>query len=672
MSLLVCGSTGSVPVATGTVDYLPYLHGQTPGSYIFNGDVKAALFFSSAATANSTITAPAQFMWGMTDGTNHARLMVSGNDGVTTTDWRTYLDNSGAVGHLSASADTKIVAATASILTNGIRLTYGTVAGGYKVNALVFGGSGVEAQVVNTSFVGGGPETKTVTHSLSGPPDLIRVMIAGATVNTFTGQGRYSTGWYVRSANGYIGIGGTHLDGQVAENIAQVMSTAFAAAEVNNAAAVNYSITLGNFTATTLDLLTSADALTDGVSLLLLKIPNFSGKAGIIDLPANSTEFAAVSGLTSRPKFIFSEPSILTGASSTGDNAGWFGFGAAWENNGYPEQFSGGCLSDDGASTTNNKSMTSGLFLQVPTLSGTPVTQSLMHLSSFKDDGVNAAMSTPDTVIRKLGYVIGGDSIPAPIVTSVSSLTPGQPFTITGTGFAASSTAVINGVSQPLTGQSSTQLTGTALLGSNRYLSDVPVVVTANGQSSAAVTVQFNLEAGLSMVNGVAPLIVDTDRVSATPDAAGGDQLVWNDLTVSVTNDFTVNTTNSTSRDFQVRLHDGVDWSATPVQSTWATLHLDITIPVITVIMPDITGLNVTDATAALVAANLALGNKTSDYSATVAADLVFAQSPIAGSVVAKGSGVDIEISLGPRPLAPVPILKSRPKTTGLRKFLLG
>ena len=66
--------------------------------------------------------------------------------------------------------------------------------------------------------------------------------------------------------------------------------------------------------------------------------------------------------------------------------------------------------------------------------------------------------------------------------------------------------------------------------------------------------------------------------------------------------------------------------------------------------VPNIVGLSQSAAQSAITAAGLSVGSVTSDYSNTVAANLVMSQSPAAQSSVPPGSAVNFVLSLGPAP----------------------
>jgi beta-lactam-binding protein with PASTA domain len=80
------------------------------------------------------------------------------------------------------------------------------------------------------------------------------------------------------------------------------------------------------------------------------------------------------------------------------------------------------------------------------------------------------------------------------------------------------------------------------------------------------------------------------------------------------------------------------------------------------VVVPDLAGLDRTQAEAALTAASLTLGAVTEDYEATVAAGKVASQAPVSGAQAAKGSAVAILVSKGPESVA-IPDVIGKTKT---------
>ncbi len=81
-------------------------------------------------------------------------------------------------------------------------------------------------------------------------------------------------------------------------------------------------------------------------------------------------------------------------------------------------------------------------------------------------------------------------------------------------------------------------------------------------------------------------------------------------------------------------------------------LVVSLGIAPVTVPVPNVTGLTVPEAEAALAAAGLVVGGASEEYSATVPAGRIFRQDPAAGIQVAPGAAVAFVVSLGPAPVA--------------------
>jgi RHS repeat-associated protein len=95
----------------------------------------------------------------------------------------------------------------------------------------------------------------------------------------------------------------------------------------------------------------------------------------------------------------------------------------------------------------------------------------------------------------------------------------------------------------------------------------------------------------------------------------------------------------------QLIINDGTDDSAPDTVSVVAR-----------VTVPNVVGSLEADASAAIAAAQLALGALTSRHDDTVPAGRVITQTPAAGVIVNAGTLVDLEISLGPAPVAIPPV----------------
>ena len=115
---------------------------------------------------------------------------------------------------------------------------------------------------------------------------------------------------------------------------------------------------------------------------------------------------------------------------------------------------------------------------------------------------------------------------------------------------------------------------------------------------------------------------------------------------------FTVGTVSSSNSD-TVAAGDVI--SSNPVAGTslpaGSSVNIEVSLGVLMVTVPDVTGLAQATAEANITAAQLAVGSITTSYSNTVAIGNVISQSPSAGSNVVHDTAVDIEVSLGVEPV---------------------
>lgn len=580
MAFKLDGIQHQAPAVTGAQDYFPVAN----GGFVFSGDVKWGLFFGTFATANNTLTSKPRLMVGLVDAAgNQSLLKISGLDAVSTSAWNSRLENTVCMGSMDETGVLKS-AAVASIQPNGIRLTFSTVdaTNAYRICGIVGGGSGVEASLVNVSFVGGAPETKTVNHGLSAAPTRYFILSSAAIFASNSAQGRANFGFgMVGGAQEALFI--TRLGSQTTEQCAAYASSTVSGGQLASGGTLDYTVTAQNFTATQADLVTNATAGTDGISVLFMRIPNDGGKVGTFDWPTNTTEFTAATGATKQPSAVITFNSMLTGldAGSISANSDFFGLGCAWLSAGAMVQMSAGINTQDAATgTLSSKSITSSALAQMPNPAGS-ATQLLGNATSFTADGFKAQAATADVTVRKSLYMLFGDVSPTPIITAVTPIVMGTSFTITGTNFSASGNAVtIGGVAQTLTGQSITLLTiALPTQGSTLRYGDLYDLVATNstGQSSVAISVFIDIEPTLDYENLEDPLIPAAARVEGLPDLAGGFQIAWDDITAVTTNSGQINTTLGVTRTMKVRVHDGSVWSATATdRSDWTVITLHI------------------------------------------------------------------------------------------------
>ncbi|OXU14777.1 SUMF1/EgtB/PvdO family nonheme iron enzyme [Sedimentisphaera salicampi] len=87
------------------------------------------------------------------------------------------------------------------------------------------------------------------------------------------------------------------------------------------------------------------------------------------------------------------------------------------------------------------------------------------------------------------------------------------------------------------------------------------------------------------------------------------------------------------------------------------------------VTVPEISGLEQSQAEAAIISAGLTVGSVTEEHSSTVAEGLVISQSPLAGESIAVGSAVDFIISLGEDPTGMTWVYIDDPGVSGHEGF---
>lgn len=164
-----------------------------------------------------------------------------------------------------------------------------------------------------------------------------------------------------------------------------------------------------------------------------------------------------------------------------------------------------------------------------------------------------------------------------PTITSTSTATPaeGASVTLTGTNFGATqgaSTITFGGTAVTPSAWSDTSITFPALLGLNKYLTSMPVIVTVGGVPSATYTgiTGITVPALTAITNVATPYFDASMRLAAVPDAVSGDQVQFDNPgypsgTVNVNDDLTWDVASVTQR-FRARL-----WTAGEGYGPWAT-----------------------------------------------------------------------------------------------------
>ena len=144
----------------------------------------------------------------------------------------------------------------------------------------------------------------------------------------------------------------------------------------------------------------------------------------------------------------------------------------------------------------------------------------------------------------------------------------------------------------------------------------------------------------VDLVVSAGPVVVTVPEVVGLPQADAEAAIVAASLVVGNVTTANSNTVPAGS----VISQDPAGGNSVPEGSA---VDLVVSLGPVLVSVPDVTGLLQADAEAAIVAANLTVGNVSTANSDTVPAGSVISQDPIGGSSVVEGSPVDLVVSLG-------------------------
>lgn len=374
-----------------------------------SSDLKLALFFNTNAVANDTTTAEARIAIGATDGTNQAAYGTAANDNIATSNTRSTgsASWSAIVPTHSSGTDPAAEAALGSVLSNGVRLSWSDIDNQQLINALLLSGSDVQAAVNTATFSGTGPpQTVTVTPGFT--PDVV-ILLTHCGASATNGAGNFSIGFYDRVANAYAGQAGFYVSSLSAAGSAQLLSTAWAVAQVDGSAAVVWSATVGNFTATQFDITTATAATSDIITAISLKITNGVYKVGFADTPTSTGNSALVTGMSAAPSCVLWLLSRMTavGTGSQLDPAGVLGLGVSVNNNGSTQQMYAVAQEDDASDPTVDKCQT-GNAESIRILDAAGVADVQATVQSWDSGGVTLNFSNINASAFKIGYLAIG------------------------------------------------------------------------------------------------------------------------------------------------------------------------------------------------------------------------------------------------------------------------
>lgn len=160
-----------------------------------------------------------------------------------------------------------------------------------------------------------------------------------------------------------------------------------------------------------------------------------------------------------------------------------------------------------------------------------------------------------------------------PEIGTVSTLTDGAAFTITGTKFGGSTgTLTIGGITHATSTWSDTEITGTLSLGNRKYGSQAVTVTNATGNVSAEVTASINPSASYEYVELIVPYPAANRPETTATDVVAGDQFrIFNPVNTTLANvaidsggGIELNPTNDAlAASIDVQCNDGTGWGTT-------------------------------------------------------------------------------------------------------------
>jgi beta-lactam-binding protein with PASTA domain len=165
-------------------------------------------------------------------------------------------------------------------------------------------------------------------------------------------------------------------------------------------------------------------------------------------------------------------------------------------------------------------------------------------------------------------------------------------------------------------------------------------VISQNPSAGTEVPIGSSVNLVVSLGQPEAPNVVDMNEADANAAITAVDNLTVG----TVTYEF-----SDTVADGNVISQNPAAGTKVPVGSS-VDLAVSFGPPVVT---PNVVDMNETDANSTLAVAGLKIGTVTYEYSDTVADGNVISQDPVAGTIVRKGSSVDLVVSLGEAVIVP-------------------
>lgn len=382
-------------------------------------DLKGAIFFASQATVNDTNTAQFRPLMGATDlsGNIHQTYgtMADGSTGASAQMWA---DNTGSLMQTNVSPIITMKAVYSATLSNGVTMNYTTAATAFLENAVLLSGSDIEFKVSSTSFIST-DTSKTVTHGLSGKPDIVIIQCAVGLSAFGAGSSTNSiVGVWERGGTTAAGLGIRQLHAANPTDLEAIITTDMGHAP-GAAGSDAFTMSLASVGNTTMNVVRSlSGSVAMQVTIISIRGTTNAlvGKCGVFNTPTSTGNSVAVSGMSIAPQvlFLFGTRMTTSGSVLTDDSTGSFGLAWSANNGGVTNQMSSASTAKDNVATSVAKCQTSATkALRILDNTGAATVDAT--ISTWDSGGVTLNYSAVNASALKVGYLAFG-SVPAALV----------------------------------------------------------------------------------------------------------------------------------------------------------------------------------------------------------------------------------------------------------------
>lgn len=372
-------------------------------------DLVAFMPLMTHATATNTLTAKGQLSFGCTDLTNSIAGACGIQDATAGATAKSYGTNVNCLAHTVAGSGADVLATYSSTLSNGVRLNYGNVNGtAYAFGSLLISGSDIAVKVASQVFLAT-DTVKTITHGHPSAPSafIIRVQNGAVAVPATSDLCELIGFW---DGTNSVGASFNHNTGSNPTAVsARIIGTDLGRSIRANGE--RFTVTVGNVTATTLDITFSAASTAGAIVEIISFRPlsgSFAAAAGITTLPTGTGNSTFISGMAVKPQLLFTVSTRLTGTTlDSTDAAGSFGIGVACNNAGSTQQMAVALTSQDNVATSVAKCRTDD-STAVMVLDNTGAVDFAATIQSWDSGGVtintsNAGASAFETIYLAMG-----------------------------------------------------------------------------------------------------------------------------------------------------------------------------------------------------------------------------------------------------------------------------